>query len=107
MIGGVDRDDLFQAVEAEQHDVVGEGAAGESRAGAAGDVADPALGEQPDDRDHLVARAGKNRERRLLPVAGKSVRFVDEELAHSREHVTLPNDVLEPSDHRVELHSET
>src|SRR5204863_85440 len=76
----------------EQHDVVGERATGESRAGAARHESNAAFSEQLHDRDRLLARAGEDGQRGTMLVSGKPVRLVGAELARTLEHATLADD---------------
>ena len=79
-------------MQAEQHDVVGERAARQSRAGTARHEAHAALGEQAHDGDRLVARAGKDRERRAPLIARQPVGLVRPQLAGTLEHTPLADD---------------
>ena len=79
-------------MQAEQHDVVRERATGEPRAGAARHEAHAALGEQAYDGDRLVARAGKDGERRAALVARQPVGLVRPQLAGTLEHTSLADD---------------
>ena len=89
---GIDRDDVAQAMEAEQHDVVGERTTREPRARTARHVAHAALGEHPHDGDRLVACAWKHGERRALLVARQPIGLVRPQLTGSFEHAALTDD---------------
>jgi hypothetical protein len=83
----IDRQDARQPVEPEDHDAVGERATREPGARAAGDERGVVRGERADDRDQLVARPGKDGQRRSPMIAGEPVRIVHAQLARALLHV--------------------
>ena len=78
---GVDRQNAIESVESDEHDAVGERTARQSGARATRNERQIALGELANDGDELVARAGKDRERRLLVVRRQRIRRVRQQLA--------------------------
>ncbi len=100
----VEREDLLEAVEPDDDDVVGERSAGQSGAGASRDEWESFIGQQSHDCDGLFTRPRKNSEPGLAPVAGQSIGVVDQQLARPTQHVALAHDfgqlLSDPGPHR-------
>jgi hypothetical protein len=92
-------------VEADDDDVVSEGAPRQPRSRAARNEREIRVGEGSHDGYGLVAGSGKNGQLRLPPVPRQPVRIVNEQLTGPAQDVSLTNDVGQLLANRSQLHA--